>query len=160
MPTYDYQMSDRYYIPDEKDNVQLLPLIQMIARVSRAAMATELAGTGLYPGQEGVLEVLANDGPTSPSDIAARLGVRPPTITKTLTRLEAQQFIERMKSDTDGREVVVVLTPKGEKIVKVIKKALKRAEKKVLSGLKKKDRKQLLAILADMARSLAYETGI
>ncbi|MGB7431903.1 MAG: MarR family transcriptional regulator [Ahrensia sp.] len=151
-------MSKRYYIPDEDDTARLMPLVNMIARVNRIYMAKELAGTGLYPGQEGVVEVLGADGELTPSEIALRLGVRPPTITKTISRLEEQGFVERTKSADDARQVHIRLTAEGDKLLKVVKKAMKRSEKRVLSGLKKKDRRELKTILADIARGLAYES--
>lgn len=152
-------MSKRYYIPDDNDNARLVPLVNMIARATRAYMAKELADTGLYPGQEGVIEVLGDGKPLTPGEIALRLGVRPPTITKTISRLEEQGFVARSKSDGDARQVHISLTADGKKLLKAIKKAMKRTEKRVLAGLKKKDRRELQTILADIARSLAYETG-
>lgn len=159
MRAYQLPMSNRYYIPDDKDTAKLVPLVNMIARMTRTTMAQELSGTGLYPGQEGVIEVLATGKQLTPSEIAIQLGVRPPTITKTISRLEEQGFVVRTKSKTDGRQVYVSLTKEGEKLLKVIKKAIKRTEKRALSGLKKKDRQNLQAILADIARGLAYDTG-
>lgn len=153
-------MSKRYYIPNENDTARLVPLVNMIARVNRIHMAKELAGTGLYPGQEGVIEVLGAEGKLTPSEIAERLGVRPPTITKTISRLEEQGFVERTKSATDARQVHIRLTDEGKNLLKVIKKAMKRTEKRILAGLKKKDRRELQTILADIARSIAYETGV
>ncbi len=45
-------------------------------------------------------------------DLAVRLSVRPPTVTKTMTRLSAQGIVDRRVSTADGRQSFVHLTEK------------------------------------------------
>lgn len=147
-------MANRYYIPDDAASVGVVNLIQTIARLTRIAAATELRALGLYPGQEGVINLLAEHGAMTPGAIALQLGVRPPTITKTITRLEEQGFLARSASEEDGRQVVVTLTEEGANTVKKMRKALRRVEKQAIAGLKKKERKHLESVLDGVRRDL------
>jgi DNA-binding MarR family transcriptional regulator len=87
--------------------------------------------------------------------LAAFLGVRPPTITKTIIRLEEQGFVMRSPGGHDRRQVVVQLTQDGRAVIRDMKKATKRIEKLALSNMKKKERKALKAALKQMQRDLA-----
>ena len=51
------------------------------------------------------------------SDLAATLGVQPPTVTKMISRLAAQDYVERRASTGDGRQALVFLTERGRKAI-------------------------------------------
>lgn len=147
---------NRFYIPaDEPDNATLLARLQQVARQGRTHYARHLLKTGLYAGQERIIEALAATEAMTPGALARSLGVRPPTITKTISRLEEQGFVTRAASSADGRQVSVMLTEAGRDVLGVMKKAVAKAEKQALKGLKKKERKQLEKILGKIEDNLA-----
>lgn len=141
-------MANRYYIPADTKGDQTITALQAAARVVRTQMARNLAGLGLYPGQETVIAALAENGAMTPGEIARLIGVRPPTITKTITRLQEQGFVQRTASTEDGRLVHVSLTENGLSVVTAMRKAARKTEKTLLATLKKKERKQLESALA------------
>ena len=57
-----------------------------------------------------------------------RLGVRPPTITKTINRLQAQGFLEKRASETDARQAHIFLTDGGRETIRAIEKSVKKTE--------------------------------
>lgn len=146
---------NRYYIEKDVEEVtKLLASLQNTARVSRTHMARELQSTGLYAGQESVMELLAaGDGKTL-GQLAAALGVKPPTITKTVSRLQEQNFVERKPSETDARQTHVWLTDQGRALLEQMQRAIRAAEARALDGVKKKERKQLAKILAKIDANL------
>lgn len=149
---------------DTDDNLgarRVTGLLQRVARVQRTRSAGALARLGLYPGQDLLLATLLptpghSEGMT-PGELAARLGVRAPTVTKTLHRLEAQGLLERRPSRLDGRVSIVVLTPEGEDKAGRLKSLWKKEEKRALDGVEVKDRKRLLKVLAQIEANLAEE---
>ncbi|WP_193174846.1 MarR family winged helix-turn-helix transcriptional regulator [Oricola nitratireducens] len=146
---------NRYYIEKDVEEVtKLLASLQNTARVSRTHMARELQSTGLYAGQESVMELLAaGDGKTL-GQLAAALGVKPPTITKTVSRLQEQNFVARKPSETDARQTHVWLTEQGRALLEQMQRAIRTAEARALDGVKKKERKQLAKILAKIDANL------
>ncbi|WP_306117584.1 MULTISPECIES: MarR family transcriptional regulator [unclassified Roseitalea] len=147
---------NRFYIPaDETESGALLARLQEVARQGRTHYARHLLKTGLYAGQEKIIEALAAADGLTPGELARALGVRPPTITKTISRLEEQGFVARQASKTDARQIVVSLTEAGHEVLGAMKKAVAKAEKQALKGLKKKERKQLEKILGKIEENLA-----
>lgn len=99
-----------------KDNkAVMLYRLQSVARLTRTVLATRLLELGLYAGQDAVMLQLASEDGLPPGILAQRLGVRPPTITKTITRLQSQGFVVKRASETDQRQSHVFLTPQGSK---------------------------------------------
>ncbi|MEM1376351.1 MAG: MarR family transcriptional regulator [Pseudomonadota bacterium] len=139
---------NKYYIPSkDADETSLPDLLQEVARHAKTRTAKQLTNIGVYPGQEKIFMLLAAEGAMSPGQLAARLNVQPPTITKTIIRLEEQGFVRRTSSEADRRQIVTSLTESGEALVAKIASATKDAHKDILSGLKKKERRQLTELL-------------
>ncbi len=128
------------------------------ARLHRARMGDKLGSLGLFAGQEGVLQTLA-DGPMTMGELAGLLRVRPPTASKTVSRLSALGLVERRSEPGDARLVRVGLTLAGEAKAKAIDGLWDEVEDEMLSGLDTKDRKRLRKLLRKAARSLAQAGG-
>src|SRR5439155_20983452 len=94
-----------------------------------------------------------NDGQAM-SDLAATLGVQPPTVTKMISRLAAQDYVERRASAGDGRQALVFLTERGRRAIAQIDKVWKRIEKDALAGIDDKERKRLRKLLRQIERNL------
>jgi DNA-binding MarR family transcriptional regulator len=68
---------------------------------------------GLTLTQLSALTVIWREGPLTAGDLAAKEQVRPPSITRVLTGLEALNLVQRMENPRDGRQVLVQITPLG-----------------------------------------------
>lgn len=68
---------------------------------------------GLTLTQLSALTVIWRDGPLTAGDLAAKEKVRPPSITRVLTGLEALNLVQRLENPRDGRQVLVQITPLG-----------------------------------------------
>ena len=124
------------------------------AHTYRVRAGSRLSRIELHSGQENLLKALeAKDG-QSMSDLASVLGVQPPTVTKMISRLAAQDYVERRASKGDGRQAMVFLTERGQKAISSIDKVWKRIEKDALAGIDDKDRKRLRKLLRQVERNL------
>jgi DNA-binding MarR family transcriptional regulator len=63
------------------------------------------------------LASLEKAGALSPRDLAAAEHVRPPSMTRIVARLEERGLVDRTRHATDGRQVVLALTPAGRELV-------------------------------------------
>lgn len=124
------------------------------AHVCRVRAGGQLARIGLHSGQESLLKALSTEDGMSMSDLAGNLGVQPPTITKMISRLAAQDYVERRTSTGDGRQAQVFLTERGKRTIATIDKVWKRLEKSALAGIEDKDRKRLRKLLRQVERNL------
>jgi DNA-binding MarR family transcriptional regulator len=124
------------------------------ARSMRTVLSRNLLATGLYAGQDGVILALSDEGGLTAGALAARLGVKAPTMTRTIGRLEAQGFVERRPDETDGRLTVVHLTEAGRASVDRITEAGRLSEQQAAEGLSEKDVRNLLKLLRAMDENL------
>jgi len=124
------------------------------AHAYRVRAGSRLARIELHTGQESLLKALAETDGQSMSDLAANLGVQPPTVTKMISRLAAQDYVERRASRGDGRQAMVFLTARGKRTIELIDKVWKRVEKDAVSGIDDKDRKKLRKLLRQIERNL------
>lgn len=146
---------NRYYIEKEAEEVtKLLTSLQNAARIGRTHMARLLQSTGLYAGQESVMEQLSIEDGQTLGQLATTLGVKPPTVTKTVTRLAEQGFVERRPSEKDARQIHVWLTEEGRAVLEHMQRAVRDAELRAFDGIKKKERKQLAKVLAKIEANL------
>jgi DNA-binding MarR family transcriptional regulator len=124
------------------------------AHAYRVRAGSRLARIELHSGQESLLKALDENDGQSMSDLAAALGVQPPTVTKMISRLAAQDYVERKASKGDGRQALVFLTDRGRRTIAGIDKLWKRIEKDAISGIDDKDRKRIRKLLRQIERNL------
>ena len=91
------------------DSQRLARSVVRLARRLRQERHTDLTPTQLT-----VLSTVMVMGPATPSAIAAREGVRPPSVTRTLNCLADEGYILRDRHPDDRRQVLVRLSDKGE----------------------------------------------
>lgn len=126
----------------------------------RVRAGSQLARIGLHSGQESLLKALSADDGMTMSDLAASLGVQPPTVTKMIGRLAAQDYVERRTSKGDGRQAEVFLTERGRRAIESIDKVWKRIEKSALDGIEDRDRKRLRKLLRQVERNLGAKRAL
>lgn len=138
---------------------ELAQTITQAARSMRTALSHNLAASGLYAGQDGVILALAQEGSMTPGQIAQKLGVKAPTMTRTIGRMEAQGFVERSAGDGDGRLTMVKLTEAGLKSVEHINTSLADCNSRAVDGLSAKDVKTVVKLLRAIDANLqAFES--
>jgi len=131
--------------------------LQSVARLSRTALASRLLAHGFYAGQDQIMMALNVENGQTPGQLASALGVRPPTITKTINRLQSQGSLEKRPSETDARQANVFLTERGAEAIKSIEKSVRKTEKQALRGLDKKEVKTLYRLLARVEANLSSD---
>lgn len=130
------------------------------ARLHRGRMGEKLAELELFAGQEQVLQALAASGLMTMGELAAVLRVRPPTASKTVSRLAALELVERHPEPDDARIVRVKLTDEGHRRAAQIDELWREVESEILEGFDSKERKRLRKLLRRVARNLAAASGV
>ena len=139
------------------DKTATMSRLHSAARLARTALAARLLAHGFYAGQDQIMLSLSHEDGQTPGQLASKLGVRPPTITKTINRLQTQGFLDKRASETDARQAHIFLTDTGRDIIHAIEKSVKKTEKQALKGLDKKDQKALFKLLARIEANLSNE---
>lgn len=130
------------------------------ARSMRTVLSRNLLESGLYAGQDGVMLSLAETDGLTAGALAARLGVKAPTMTRTIGRMEAQGFLERRADADDARLTKVYLTPVGRDRLDSIAAAGKASEEIATRGLSEKQVRTLMKLLRAVDSNLQGVTPL
>ncbi len=88
-----------------------------VARLHRRLRTEDIDDLGVSVGGVAVLALLYREGDRSIGQLATAERVQPPSMTRTVTCLEDDGFVERCAHPTDGRQVVVRLSDKGRELL-------------------------------------------
>jgi DNA-binding MarR family transcriptional regulator len=132
-----------------------LQVFTHLSRRSKEALGQQLQRSGVHSGQQYLLELLweTPDGLTV-GEIAERLAVEAPSITRTVQRMARQGFVEKHPHPTDARLVIVKLTMKGQALQQVIPQAMSHFEEQMLAGLSEVERAFLMRLFKLMLQNL------
>ena len=115
--------------------------IGLLARRVRAAAAShELSWT-----ESAVMARLSREGAATTADLARAEGVKPQSMGTTVAGLEQRGLVERRPHATDGRQMNVQLTAKGEAVRKSAKDAKRTWLAQGMAQLTEEERETLFA---------------
>lgn len=115
-------------------------LMVRVTKAHRALVSNALKDVNLYLGQELLLmELWQGDGMTQ-TELAERLCIEPPTLTKMLSRLEKTKLLEKRRDTEDKRISRIFLTEKGYSVQEPITKIWLELEEIILANLSPEER--------------------
>jgi DNA-binding MarR family transcriptional regulator len=134
------------YVSDLSANEKVLMAIVRAAEDFKRTHAAIFRRYGLSFPQYNVLRVLdaSHDGWNRISDIGRIMLVPGANMTGIAKRLERDGFLVRKSDPSDERVTILAITSKGRKTLKNIKNQKERSIERLLSGLSKKDKVELL----------------
>lgn len=109
-------------------------LIMEISRMYMEKCFGKLKSPGIHPRQMPILAVLWKEDGCSQKELASQLGVKPPTVTVSIQRLEKIGIIVRKQDEKDQRISRIYLTEEGKAIINEGMRMAKEGEKQVLNG--------------------------
>ena len=127
------------------------PLVMLI-KVHWLLASDLLAELDLYPGQELLLMAVAREEGIAQGDLGDYLNVEPPTVARSLQRLERAGLVERRLDPHDGRVLRVYLTAESRALrgkIAAIWQELNNRMLKGVSGVEQAFLRRLLVQLRD-----------
>jgi DNA-binding MarR family transcriptional regulator len=136
--------------------------ISLIAlrRILRATdmYARDLAReAGLTAVQLRVLQIVAEKGRATPTELSSRMGVTMATVSSLIKKLEAKGLLTRRRSTTDRRQTDLEITPTGLTKVQAAPDALQQKYVKQFEGLEEWEQAMIVAVLERVASMLDAE---
>ncbi|HKY47335.1 MAG TPA: MarR family transcriptional regulator [Acidimicrobiia bacterium] len=116
-----------------------------VARLQRIVRQQAMGGLNLAEGS--CLAIIDRHGPLSLSDVASRENLSAPTITKIVTRLEAEGLIERLADPADRRVTLVAVSNDGAGLLERVRSSRTAYLHRKLRELSDEDLNRLLAAL-------------
>jgi DNA-binding MarR family transcriptional regulator len=145
----------------EADAAEILRAITrisyLITRARRHDRVRTVAAVPLDRAAVMVLGQLAEAGPARPGELAARLGVEAPHITRQVQRLQQAGYADRVPDPGDRRAQLIQLTPAGRAAADRIRQAGTTGMQTALAHWPPQERHQLATLLHRMVDDfLAY----
>jgi DNA-binding MarR family transcriptional regulator len=100
--------------------------------------------------QYNVLRIIDGDGPMAQGEIARRLLVSAPVITRQAAALAENGLVERKPDPEDRRSIRLFLTPKGRRRVSAMRKELLDGARELLAPLPEDERRKLASALEQL----------
>ena len=129
-------------------------LLRRAHQISAAVFEDECSIVGLTPAQFGVLTVLASAPGLDQSSLARALGFDKVTVLRVLRGLEARGLLQRTAALTSKRNMAVVLSSDGEKLLKQASKPAERAYERLMAPLSQEQQAQLVLLLMELTQGL------
>lgn len=112
---------------------------------------------GVHEGQQYVLRCLWEEDGLAPGEVAKRLGLATPTVTRATSRMEAAGLLSREPHPTDRRLVRLMLTAKGRALEDAICRELNQLNDRALAGFNPTEQAALVGALEQIQKNLAVQ---
>jgi DNA-binding MarR family transcriptional regulator len=149
------EIQDAEFAQQITADAEVSDVLSATARMLRTRTASLLAVEGLFAGQDVLLLTLGGEKSLEVSEIAERLGVRAPTVSKTLTRLAEVGLVARSSVAGDKRRVAAKVTSRGRAKLDRIAEIRSQVEQELLSGFDAKDGRRLRKLLRKAMKTIA-----
>jgi len=141
------------------DSEALDHLLVQVCRLHYLRARSLFETIGLYRGQPPVLGVLAEREGVSHSELAARLDVRPATISKMLDRMERAGFLTRRPDAEDQRVSRVYLTERGRAVQCEVRRLIRTMAQETFAGFSLEEQALLSRFLLQIRENLMRATS-
>jgi DNA-binding MarR family transcriptional regulator len=109
---------------------------------------------GVRNGQQFILMCLWQQNDLTLGEIATRLGLATPTVSKAATRMEATGLVVRKPHPTDARRVLIHLTERGRNLQGKLDEEMRVLSERALGTLSRDGRTQFIHYLNELRRNL------
>ena len=125
-------------------------LIRRAQQFAVAFFMEETAGFDVTPVQFAILNALMDAPGEDQITLAGRVAFDPATFGSVIGRLEAKAWVRREADPDDKRRKRLRATPAGEKVALQMKRAVQRAQTRILDPLDADEQAQLLLLLGKL----------
>ena len=125
-------------------------LIRRAQQLAVAIFMEETAGFDVTPVQFAILNALMDDPGEDQITLSGRVAFDPATFGSVISRLEAKGWVQRQADPGDKRRKLLWTTAEGEKVALQMKRAVGKAQRRIVGPLQPAERVQLNALLGKL----------
>lgn len=134
-------------------NEELLLLLRRAAALTRRKPDDEPRKDQPVPPKKGaghghILSTVAENDGKSQQELAARLGIRPQSLSEALVSLEERGYILRRQGDGDRRKTLVFITEKGREKNRELSELRSLRAEKLFAPLSEEEKDTLIGLLS------------
>ena len=125
-------------------------LIRRAQQLAVAIFMEETAGHDATPVQFAILNALMDDPGEDQITLSNRVAFDPATLGSVIGRIEVKGWVTRKADASDKRRKLLWITPEGEQVALGMKRAVSKAQQRIVSPLNTEERVLLSAVLAKL----------
>lgn len=141
------------------NTVPEIPLLVQVTRLRFQRVHTLLSSLDLHPGQYHLLSLIGETDGLSQNEIAARLYIKPSTLTVMITRMMRSGLVSRNKDARDSRKFRVHITPEGRKRLDQARSRFDQIERETFEGFSSEDFELFERAASRMCHNLLKANG-
>ena len=148
--------------PLDDDARTPMMIVNELSRLFGAWMRTNSGETTGVMSQNSarlILRELAHRDGISQLELVRATALKPPTVSVTLKKMEAEGLVRREVNENDQRAVRVFLTEKGRGHDSYVRENLHRADCLVMQNISEEDREQVKKVLLKMRNNILNDLG-
>lgn len=130
------------------------PVFWATKRVLAMASSAAFARHGVHEGQQYILRCLWEEDGLCPGEVARRLKLATPTVTRATSRMEAAGLLRREPHEHDRRLVRLFLTARGRALEDAIGREMHALDERALASLDRNERAALVRSLNSIRHNL------
>ena len=135
-------------------------LIRRAQQLAVAVFMEETAAFDATPVQFAILNALMDDPGEDQITLSNRVAFDPATLGSVIGRIEAKGWVMRKADPSDKRRKLLWVTPEGEKIALGMKRAVAKAQQRIVGPLNPAEREQLLTLLGKLVAGHESAAGL
>lgn len=130
---------------------ELGQVLMMAVRDFQRRLDADLAARGVQgirSGHRKVFMQLASDGDSRSVDLAAKIGVRPQSMMKTVHELEELGLVSRTQDPADSRAKLISLTARGRAFIDELSRSTETVWEQYAARVDERDLQQVMRVLS------------
>ena len=128
-------------------------LIRRAQQLAVAIFMEETAGHDATPVQFAILNALMDDPGEDQITLSNRVAFDPATLGSVIGRIEAKGWVTRKTDPGDKRRKLLWITQEGEQVALGMKRAVRKAQQRIVAPLDAEERVQLSVLLTKLVSS-------
>ncbi len=140
-------------LPPEEMSIQVL--IGEIAKFTCNALSTKSDALGVAVGFRSILFFLGIDDGVTQLELSRLTGLKPPTVSVSLQKMENEGLVARIDDKDDLRKTIVTLTDKGRDICDRISEVYIGCNRAVTEALDEKEQEALRSLLVKICKNIS-----
>ena len=136
------------------EDASVFIVLHQLLHLSKYQAMKRMETLGLKPSQAGILFILNCEGELSQRSLADKIGIKPPSMTVALRKLEERGYIRREQDEKDQRIVRIRLSEKGRECIESLKGIMSDMEEVLYQGITSEEMMLFRRLVLEMRENL------
>ena len=136
------------------EDASVFIVLHQLLHLSKYQAMKRMETLGLKPSQAGILFILNCEGELSQRSLADKIGIKPPSMTVALRKLEERGYIHKKQDVKDQRVIRIRLSEKGKECIEALEEIMSDMEEVLYQGITAEEMMLFRRLVLEMRENL------